>query len=254
MTHLHLTIAFALVAAGCARPTQFVVHIDSDLEAGTELERIAVRTEELIITPSLVGDFVEFELDEIASDSIESRTTLPLSITIEPSGALPRRARIEATGYLAVLPGETEGRTVSRVLDVEFHANRTLGLVIRLDEDCLGVGCEASFTCDRGECVDAVAAGVPSVPSASAEPDADVDAPDASIPPCHPGTTPASDLTCVAVLCRDDEFVSSNECVPCHRGATNEAGDDASGPDTMCDGGDARSAARVNFVEGGARC
>jgi hypothetical protein len=36
------------------------------------------------------------------------------------------------------------------------------------------------------------------------------------------------------VLCGDNEFVQANACVACPSGTTNEPGDDATGPDTMC--------------------
>ena len=37
-----------------------------------------------------------------------------------------------------------------------------------------------------------------------------------------------------STLCADNEHVQSNTCVPCPTGATNEAGDDPSGADTVC--------------------
>lgn len=37
------------------------------------------------------------------------------------------------------------------------------------------------------------------------------------------------------MLCDEDQFVASGECIACPDGATNEAGDDAEGPDTVCD-------------------
>ncbi len=48
--------------------------------------------------------------------------------------------------------------------------------------------------------------------------------------------------------CPANTFVESNACVACPAGTTNEAGDDASGPDTMCEDGDAC------FLAFGVRC
>lgn len=50
-------------------------------------------------------------------------------------------------------------------------------------------------------------------------------------------TTTSSDTSTgePAVLCDADQFVASGECVACPEGATNEAGDDVEGPDTVCD-------------------
>ena len=36
-------------------------------------------------------------------------------------------------------------------------------------------------------------------------------------------------------MCAADEYVSSNSCVSCSAGTINDAGDDASGSDTVCD-------------------
>jgi hypothetical protein len=59
--------------------------------------------------------------------------------------------------------------------------------------------------------------------------------------PCPAGTTNEAgddasgpDTTCDPILCGADERVVGNACEPCPAGTTNEAGDDASGPDTMC--------------------
>ncbi|MGH1340336.1 MAG: FG-GAP repeat protein [Nannocystales bacterium] len=51
-------------------------------------------------------------------------------------------------------------------------------------------------------------------------------------------TTTASDETTTgapAVLCGEDEFVASGVCLMCPEATWNEAGDDAAGPDTVCD-------------------
>ena len=44
-----------------------------------------------------------------------------------------------------------------------------------------------------------------------------------------------ADTTCVAILCEENQRVKSNACVPCSVGYVNSAGDDSSGPDTICD-------------------
>ena len=38
------------------------------------------------------------------------------------------------------------------------------------------------------------------------------------------------------IPCAEDEYVSLNTCMPCAAGTTNQASDDASGDDTVCDG------------------
>jgi len=40
---------------------------------------------------------------------------------------------------------------------------------------------------------------------------------------------------CTSTLCATDEFVRNNTCNPCPSGQTNDAGDDPTGPDTVCD-------------------
>ena len=37
------------------------------------------------------------------------------------------------------------------------------------------------------------------------------------------------------MLCAEDTFVLANACVACPAGSTNAAGDDPSGPDSVCD-------------------
>lgn len=49
---------------------------------------------------------------------------------------------------------------------------------------------------------------------------------------------PWVDIECDTILCLEDEYVSSNECVACAEGSTNPAGDDATGSDTTCDSGE----------------
>ena len=58
---------------------------------------------------------------------------------------------------------------------------------------------------------------------------------------CAPGTTndagndaSGSNTTCVATLCAEDYYVSNHTCVACAAGTTNAADDDASGSDTAC--------------------
>ena len=58
---------------------------------------------------------------------------------------------------------------------------------------------------------------------------------------CEPGTAMQTgndslvpNTTCTAILCRSDEYVSSNACKSCAPGTENAAGDDASGVDTSC--------------------
>ena len=59
--------------------------------------------------------------------------------------------------------------------------------------------------------------------------------------PCPPGTTNDAgddawgpDTICDVTLCSANEYVSSNECISCPPGTTNDAGDDASASDTAC--------------------
>ena len=203
MKHLCLTMIFAISALGCKTPTQFVVYIDSDLEPGTELERIVVlagedKGEEL----SPDDDEVQmYEFRVVAEDPIgASRRTLPVSFAVVPAGDLPRDARIEATGYLTL----SGARTVTDRALSSFRSNQALGITLRLDEECVGVVCEPSFSCERGACVDAIVSDPPEV-SGELRP------------------------------CGVDERVSENACVSCPTGTRNRAGDDASGPDTMCD-------------------
>ena len=39
-----------------------------------------------------------------------------------------------------------------------------------------------------------------------------------------------------AITCGANEYVAINVCTPCAAGTTNDAGDDASGADTACEG------------------
>ena len=59
---------------------------------------------------------------------------------------------------------------------------------------------------------------------------------------CPPGTTnqanddaTLSDTLCDATLCPEDQYVLNNACTACPAGSTNFPSDDASGPNTRCD-------------------
>ena len=43
------------------------------------------------------------------------------------------------------------------------------------------------------------------------------------------------DTVCDSILCSENYRVSDHECVICAPGTYNSSGDDASGPDTICD-------------------
>ena len=49
-----------------------------------------------------------------------------------------------------------------------------------------------------------------------------------------PSSAPTGSPTGSTVLCAENKYVSSNTCVNCLGGSTNEAGDDPSGDDTTC--------------------
>merc|ERR1719244_2532324 len=49
------------------------------------------------------------------------------------------------------------------------------------------------------------------------------------------GYTTASSMTCIAVTCAVNQYVSAHVCTACATGYTNVVGDDASGADTTCD-------------------
>ena len=63
------------------------------------------------------------------------RVPLPISFAVTPGGDLPRRARVEATGFLALLPGDTEQRTIVQTKGSDFLANQALGFAMRIDEE-----------------------------------------------------------------------------------------------------------------------
>ena len=238
----------ALLAAsivGCKTPTQFVLHIDSDLEAETEIERIVVRSGPAgAFLPISVDATHEYVVEPVAvgPTSITHRT-LPFSFAVLPDGPLPRTARIEATAYLAPAPGETEQRTITRTVESDFRCNQALGLVLRLDEDCAAVVCnDPSFTCDRGVCVDVY---VPGIPGGGSGPEHDAGAEDAGQDDADVGDDAELDAGRDAAIdvepdvtadtCVVNEFVREGRCWPCPPGTTNEAGDDASGGNTTCD-------------------
>jgi len=61
-----------------------------------------------------------------------------------------------------------------------------------------------------------------------------VESPNGHTCTCNAGFT-GDGTSCTAILCGANEYVSSNACVACPAGETNDAGDDASGADTTCD-------------------
>ena len=80
---------------------------------------------------------------------------------------------------------------------------------------------------DVGTCAETIRSGLLCTPTC----DAGYFASEASS--CSDGTFTSA--TCSARLCAANEHVSSNSCVACPAGKTNDAGDDTSGSDTACD-------------------
>jgi hypothetical protein len=133
-----------LLAACSARPrTQVMVEVHATPSLAARTTRVHLRAQGFDATGLEPG--VTFDRD------VEAPIDFPISLAIVPQGEDPTRTfRVHATGY------EGSAERITARARSGFRPERTLRLVLWLDEDCVDVVCTDSETCREGTCVDAL--------------------------------------------------------------------------------------------------
>lgn len=125
-------LAFAAVPSCAPSATQLVVVVDTDLAIPSALDEVRVQ----VTGPEGMS---ETEMTRLAS-----RSALPLSLGVAPSGAVLGPIDVIATGYV---DGDF---VVDRSATVTLVAGETRVLSLFLLSNCVGVTCPAGETCGEG--------------------------------------------------------------------------------------------------------